>query len=63
MLEPFNLAANLVYSARGDEVRKVMIDGKIVYEDGELKTLDEAAVLAEIRDTVPARRRRSQLLG
>jgi hypothetical protein len=35
---------------------------RFVYEDGELKTIDEAAVLAEIRDTVPRQRRRSQIL-
>jgi 5-methylthioadenosine/S-adenosylhomocysteine deaminase len=38
MLEPFNLAANLVYGARGDEVARVMIDGRMVYDDGELRT-------------------------
>ncbi|MBI3463381.1 MAG: amidohydrolase family protein [Planctomycetes bacterium] len=56
ILEPFNLAANLVYAARGDEVDKVMIDGRMVYEDGEVKTFDEGQVLAEIRRTVSPKR-------
>lgn len=56
--EPFNLTANLVYAARGNEVSKVMIDGKMVYENGELKTINERAVLDEIRTTVPTRRKR-----
>jgi 5-methylthioadenosine/S-adenosylhomocysteine deaminase len=54
--EPFNLTANLVYAARGHEVSMVMIDGKVVYEDGELKTIDERRVMQDIRETVPRRR-------
>ncbi len=56
--EPFNLTANLVYAARGHEVSTVMIDGKVVYENGVLKTINEPAVIEEIRNTVPARRRK-----
>jgi 5-methylthioadenosine/S-adenosylhomocysteine deaminase len=56
--EPFNLTANLVYAARGHEVSTAMIDGKVVYENGELKTINEPAVIEEIRNTVPARRRK-----
>lgn len=58
IMEPFNVPANLVYAARGDEVDKVMIDGRIVYEDRTLQTIDEPAILAEIRNTVPQRRSR-----
>jgi 5-methylthioadenosine/S-adenosylhomocysteine deaminase len=54
--EPFNLTANLVYAARGNEVSTVMIDGRIVYDGGELQTIDERRVLKDIRETVPARR-------
>ena len=54
--EPFNLTANLVYSARGDEVSLVMIDGRVVFEKGKLQTIDEEAVIREIEETVPARR-------
>jgi 5-methylthioadenosine/S-adenosylhomocysteine deaminase len=56
--EPFNLTANLVYAARGHEVSFVMIDGKPVYRDGQLQTIDEPQVIEEIRTTVPPRRRK-----
>jgi 5-methylthioadenosine/S-adenosylhomocysteine deaminase len=42
-----NLAPNLVYAARGDEVDTVIVDGQIVVEHGQVLTLDESAVLAE----------------
>lgn len=54
--EPFNLTANLVYAARGHEVSFVMIDGKSVYRDGQLQTIDEPAVIEAIRQTVPTKR-------
>ncbi len=57
MDDPFNLAANLVYAARGDEVDAVMIDGSMILDHGTLRTIDEPAVLQEIRDSVPRRRR------
>jgi 5-methylthioadenosine/S-adenosylhomocysteine deaminase len=40
-----NLAPNLVYSARGDEVDIVIVDGQIGVEHGQVRTLDEAAIL------------------
>jgi 5-methylthioadenosine/S-adenosylhomocysteine deaminase len=42
-----NLAPNLVYAARGDEVDTVIVDGQIVVEHGQVLTLDESAILAE----------------
>lgn len=42
-----NLVANLVHSARGSDVTHVVIDGKLVYRDGELLTLDEEKIKAE----------------
>ncbi|MFO1096594.1 MAG: amidohydrolase family protein [Planctomycetaceae bacterium] len=54
--EPFNLTANLVYAARGHEVSFVMVDGKPLYQDGQLQTIDEAAVIREIQTTVAAKR-------
>ena len=54
--EPFNLTANLVYAARGHEVSFVMIDGKPVYQDGLLQTIDEPAVIDAIRTTVSTSR-------
>jgi 5-methylthioadenosine/S-adenosylhomocysteine deaminase len=42
-----NLAPNLVYAARGDEVDYVVIDGRLVLEHGRALTIDEHAVAAE----------------
>ena len=48
---PFrNIAANLVYSARGSEVRTSIIDGHIVMEDGVVLTVDEKAILREANE-------------
>jgi 5-methylthioadenosine/S-adenosylhomocysteine deaminase len=41
LLNPVN---NLVYAATGASVRTVLIDGRVVLDDGELTTLDERAV-------------------
>lgn len=43
-----NLIAGLSYSANGSEVDTVIIDGKIVMEHRELKTIDEEKVYHEI---------------
>jgi 5-methylthioadenosine/S-adenosylhomocysteine deaminase len=56
--EPFNLTANLVYAARGHEVSLTMVDGRVLYENGELKTIDEPAVIRAIQETVPKRRKK-----
>ncbi len=40
-------AANLVYAAQGSDVRMTMVDGRIVYRDGEYPTLDKEKILAE----------------
>ena len=40
-----NIVPNIVYSARGDEVQTVIIDGKIIMEDRIIKTVDEHQVL------------------
>jgi 5-methylthioadenosine/S-adenosylhomocysteine deaminase len=42
-----NLAPNLVYAARGDEVDTVIVDGQIVVEHGQVRTLDEPAILTQ----------------
>ena len=42
-----NIVPNLVYSARGDEVSMVIIDGRIIMEDRKMKTVDEEEVLKE----------------
>ncbi|MEM2518193.1 MAG: amidohydrolase [Candidatus Bathyarchaeia archaeon] len=40
-----NVYAALVYSARGSDVDTVIVDGKVVMENREVKTLDEEAVI------------------
>ncbi|MEM2440729.1 MAG: amidohydrolase [Candidatus Bathyarchaeia archaeon] len=40
-----NVYAALVYSARGSDVETVIVDGKIIMENREVKTLDEEAVM------------------
>lgn len=41
----------LVYSASGQSVRTVLIDGRIVLEDGRLTTMDQDEILAQARQT------------
>jgi 5-methylthioadenosine/S-adenosylhomocysteine deaminase len=40
-----NIYASIVYSMRGSDVDTVMVDGKILMENRQLKTLDEQAVM------------------
>ena len=42
-----NLVANLIYSARGSDVTHVIVDGRLLYRDGEVLTLDEERIMAE----------------
>jgi 5-methylthioadenosine/S-adenosylhomocysteine deaminase len=44
-----NLVPNLVYSARGDEVTTVVVDGLVVMENGTVTGIDEQALYSEIR--------------
>ena len=41
--------ANLIYSANGESVQTVIIDGKIVMRDRRLLTIDADDVRAEVR--------------
>lgn len=52
--EDADLVSRIVYSARAADVRHVVVDGRIVVRDGELKTAD----VAEIRRTANAEARR-----
>jgi len=49
----FNLQHNLVHAVRGGDVAMTMVDGRIVAEDGVLKTADLDAIIGEIRTLVP----------
>jgi 5-methylthioadenosine/S-adenosylhomocysteine deaminase len=42
-----NIAPNIVYSARGDEVETVVIDGKVVMEDRSVLTMNEEEVIED----------------
>jgi cytosine/adenosine deaminase-related metal-dependent hydrolase len=42
----YNPIQNLVYSSSGSSVKTAIIDGKIVMEDREIKTVDEAKILS-----------------
>ena len=42
-----NLVANLVHSARGSDVTHLVVDGRLIYRDRELLTLDEERIMAE----------------
>jgi cytosine/adenosine deaminase-related metal-dependent hydrolase len=49
-----NPIQNLIYSASGSSVRTVIVDGRIVMEDRELKTVDEAKILAQCQQSSEA---------
>jgi 5-methylthioadenosine/S-adenosylhomocysteine deaminase len=52
-----DVAANLVHAARASDVTLVVVDGRVVYRDGELLTLDEEKIKAE------AERRAKRMVG
>ena len=45
----FNVLKNLFYSVHGDDVKTVMIDGKIVIANRKLKTVDEKKIVEQTR--------------
>jgi 5-methylthioadenosine/S-adenosylhomocysteine deaminase len=54
---PFNdLRTHLVYCESGTSVRLTMVDGYVVFENGRVTTVDEAALLAEARELFAAKR-------
>lgn len=44
-----NIVPNLVYSARGTEVRTVLVDGKVLMRDGKVFTLDEQTITCGVQ--------------
>ena len=44
-------ASNIVYAATGAEVRMTMVDGKVLYKDGEYTCLDVDRIFAKAHDT------------
>lgn len=50
ILKPLrNIVPNLVFSARGSEVETVIIDGQVVVDGYELKTVNEAEALKDVK--------------
>jgi 5-methylthioadenosine/S-adenosylhomocysteine deaminase len=45
----YDPVSHLVYVARGEDVRTVMVNGRVLMRDRKMLTLDEPAVLAEAR--------------
>lgn len=55
-----NEVQNLVYSATGDSVESVIIDGKMVMQNRKLLTIDEEAVFAELDAEIGVLRRKAK---
>lgn len=49
----FNLQHNLVHAVRGGDVALTMADGRIVVEDGQLKTADLRALIDHVHEVAP----------
>ncbi|WP_324824179.1 amidohydrolase family protein [Sinanaerobacter sp. ZZT-01] len=45
-----NIVPNLVYSARGQEVALVAVDGNVIMQDGKIKGIEEETYLKDIAD-------------
>lgn len=56
-----NPVSNLVYSATGATVSTVFVDGERVVDEGRLTGLDEAELLAQVRDLLPEFTQRLEL--
>ncbi len=52
MCPVYDMATNLLYSANGADVLLTMCDGKVLYENGEYKTIDIEKAKAEVRRSV-----------
>jgi 5-methylthioadenosine/S-adenosylhomocysteine deaminase len=50
----YDPVSHLVYASRGDDVRTVMVNGKLLMRDRKMLTLDEPAVLGEARKLAAA---------
>jgi 5-methylthioadenosine/S-adenosylhomocysteine deaminase len=50
----YDPVSHLVYTSRGDDVRTVMVNGRVLMRDRKMLTLDEAQVLADARKMAQA---------
>ena len=46
-----NLLYNLVYSASGSDVCLTLVDGRVLYRDGQWPTLDIERIYAEVENS------------
>lgn len=51
-MEGSDIYAQLVYQARGSDVTLTMVDGRVVYENGALTTIDEAEVIKKCNQAI-----------
>ena len=58
-----NIAPNIVYSARGDEVETIIINGKIVMEDRHVLTMEKEKVIAEAQKAAEEMVKKSDQMG
>ncbi len=49
LIPGYNLVSDLVYSAQSTDVVTTVVNGRILMEDGEIKTMDLPAVMQEVR--------------
>lgn len=49
----YNLLANLAYAASGHLVHTVLVDGRILVRRGEVKSMDEARIVADMQREAP----------
>jgi 5-methylthioadenosine/S-adenosylhomocysteine deaminase len=43
----YNAVSHLVYVTRGDDVQTTIVNGKVLMQDRQLRTLDRASVIAD----------------
>ena len=48
-----DLPIHLVYAEHGQSIRKVFINGRLVVQDGQILTVDEQEILAELMEMLP----------
>jgi len=56
-----NIYSQLVYQAKSSDVTMTMVDGKIVFENNRLTTIDESDVLVQCQEAIKRVRRRAGL--
>ena len=56
-----DIISSIVYAAESSDVRTTIIDGRVVMHDGELKTMNETAVIAEANREAKALSERARL--